>query len=210
MAALGLNMKGKAEKEKTVPAKPKKKQGQKVLAKSSVAKELQAKKAAAKPTSAPLKEKRAKRVTKVAGKVVVQKKVEKEVTIPQKKSTTSKTKTGAEPVYKLRNASLIVEPSKRKKIRKTKVIMEGDLNINNVDGFIQQIKPLFDDYDFIDFSMREANSLDLSYLQMLYYFQNHFVKKGKTVTIDADLTPEFRKIIINNGFKEFMFIPKLV
>lgn len=111
---------------------------------------------------------------------------------------------------KLRNAKFIVEPSKRRKIRKTKVIMEGDLNINNVDAFSQQIKPLFQDYDFIDFLMRDTTALDLSHLQMLYYFQNHFIKNGKTVTVDAELSPDYKKIIVNNGFKEFMFIPKLV
>lgn len=110
----------------------------------------------------------------------------------------------------LRDAKLIIEPSKRKKIRKTKVIMEGDLNINNVDSFVQQVLPLFDNYDFVDFFLREVSSLDLCYIQMLYHFQVDQGKKGKTVTIDADLSTDFKKVIVNTGLKELMFIPKLV
>ncbi len=124
----------------------------------------------------------------------------------EKKSATIK----KEVKQNLRNAKLILEPSKRKKIRKTKVFLEGDLNINNVDAFMSQIEPIFDDYDFIDFFQREVTSLDLCHMQMLYYFQNHPTRKGKTVTVDSDLPSDLKKVVTNAGFKEFMFIPKLV
>ncbi|MEP5612535.1 MAG: hypothetical protein ABJP45_09815, partial [Cyclobacteriaceae bacterium] len=110
----------------------------------------------------------------------------------------------------LRNAKLILEPSKRKKIRKTKVILEGDLNINNVDAFMLEIEPIFDDYDFVDFFQREVTSIDLSHIQMLNYFKNHPARKGKTVTINSDVSPEMKKMVITVGFKDLLFIPKLV
>lgn len=223
-------MKGRAEGTPADTAKTKKKQAKKLASKPLVSKVLKEKKVkkgkeiAVKP--AGVKEVKAKKVVekKLVAKPAPKKQSKAksstlkkvvENAAPKKEAANkrvleTKAKVSSEPQLKLRNAVLIVEPSKRRKIRKTKVVMEGDLNINNVDAYIQQVKPLFEDYDFIDFFLREATSLDLCHLQMLYYFQNHFAKQGKTVTVDADLTPDFRKIIINNGFKEFMFIPKLV
>ena len=108
----------------------------------------------------------------------------------------------------LKNARLVLEPSKRRKIRKTKVFLEGDLNINNVEAFAEQIKPIFNDYDYVDFVLREVTSLDLCYIQLLFHFQRF--KKDKTVTIDSNISPEMKKVVINAGFEELMFIPKLV
>jgi anti-anti-sigma regulatory factor len=130
----------------------------------------------------------------------------KSVAIKKPKSEAPKNKTE----LKLRNANLILEPSLRKKIKKTKVILEGDLNINNVDAFVSLIEPIFNDYDYVDFYQREVTSLDLSHIQMLYHFQNSSQLKGKVVTVDSELNPELKRVIINAGFKEFMFIPKLV
>ncbi|MEQ9403810.1 MAG: hypothetical protein RIM99_09510 [Cyclobacteriaceae bacterium] len=153
------------------------------------------------------KEVKVKKESPVSLKAIKQtqaKEAPKKVTPPAPQENKIQKKSG------LRAAQFILEPSKRKKIRKTKVIMEGELTINNVDTFMELINPIFKDYDFVDFFLREVTSLDLSHIQMLYYYQNHHIKKGKTVTIDADLKSDLKKIIVSAGFKELMFIPKLV
>ena len=108
------------------------------------------------------------------------------------------------------SADLILEPSKRKKIRKTRVFLEGELTINNVEGFIQRIHPIFESYDYVDFYLRKVTSLDLCFVQMLYHMQQSYGKKQKNVTIDSELSSDLKKIIVHAGFEELMFIPKLV
>lgn len=224
MAALGTNMGKKPEKksESLVVKKPKKKVVK--------AKAKEPKKATVKPQAQKSTKKVVKQTKKVAAKPSVSKKpiaakasakpkeskptkaqkpVKAKATTPSKAKAESAPKKG-EQKRKLRNATLILEPSKRKKIRKTKVILEGDLSINNVDAFMSQIEPIFDDYDYVDFFQREVTTLDLCHVQMLYYFQNHPTRKGKTVTVNSELPTDLKKVVTNAGFKEFMFIPKLV
>ena len=205
MAALGSNMKGRAkrakeivDKAKSPPGKPMVKPGQVKLDKKPALKP-KAIKVAKKQESKP-------KATRVAKKHESKQEL---VKAPKKKERKIIAKAGTNAKNGLRNARLILEPSKRKKIRKIKVILEGELNINNVDEFRLQIEPVFKDYDFIDFRQQEVTSLDLPHIQLMYYFQNHF-KKSKTVTIDSNLSVELKKIIVNAGFEELMFIPKLV
>ncbi|MEP1093497.1 MAG: hypothetical protein ABJG78_00210 [Cyclobacteriaceae bacterium] len=221
MAALGNNMGNRVKAENSSKEKPRKKVA-KPTAKVSVKKVAvkpakntsrskkepvaTAKKAESKPIKALTKEKKRVSTAKKVSAPKKQKKIAAEVKpVPKKGSAKS---SGKKP--SLRNAKLILEPSMRKKIRKTKVILEGDLNINNVDAFMLEIEPIFDDYDFVDFFQREVTSIDLSHIQMLNYFKNYPVKKGKTVTINSDVSPEMKKMVITAGFKELLFIPKLV
>ncbi len=110
----------------------------------------------------------------------------------------------------LRDALITLKPSKRKTIRKIKVILSGTLNITNVDQARESLLPVFEHFDYVDFHLQEIAALDLSFIQLLYHFKYGFSKKGKHVTIDSDLTGESRKIIVHAGFEELMFIPKLV
>ncbi len=235
MAALGSNMKGKVNKpsglvkeikktrtkttsKATTKAKTKKEEPKitakstnpaaikqkKVAAKSS--KVTQTTKAVTKPTKPTTKEKRSasKKITQKASQA---QKVTKQKTAPKAKSTPKQTE---KELLTLRNAQLILEPSKRKTIRKTKVYLEGELTINNVDAFTQLIHPIFKDYDYVDFNLRSITTLDLCFIQMLYHFQQSYATRKKTVKVDSDMATEMKKIVINAGFEELMFIPKLV
>lgn len=189
----------KPQSKKPAKAKVMEQPKKKMVAKSKASKKL----SAAKPT----KVKQPKAASKTQKKAVEAKTVKTSVIKKVKKESTPKK---IERSLSLRNAKLILEPSKRKKIRKTKVVLEGDLSINNVDAFMSQIEPIFDDYDYVDFYQREVTALDLCHIQMLYYFKNHPTRKGKTVTINSELSTDLKKVVTNAGFKEFMFIPKLV
>lgn len=210
MAALGSNMKGRSQEKENKPkltAKPKKK----VAAKTSKPKPVSAKSKVV-PKEKPKAVVKKKPVKSKAKSVTQQeKKLEQEpVKLENVLSTSTVKKETVAFKNELREAKLILEPSKRRKIRKIKVIMEGELNINNVDAFTEQIHPIFKDFDFVDFLLREPSSVDLAHIQMLYYFQEYYAAKGKTITIDSNVSTETKKIIISSGFKDLMFIPKLV
>ena len=110
----------------------------------------------------------------------------------------------------LRNASITLEPSRRKKIRKVRVFLEGELTISNSEAFLHRILPIFDQFDFIDFSLHDVTSLDLSFIQMLYHVKKCHAKESKEVTIDSQLPPDLKKIIVCSGFERLMFKPKLI
>jgi len=227
MAALGTNMGKRAKTDNSSKEKPKKKVA-KPAVKASV-KKAAPQKVIAKPVQSTVKSKKrpvtveAKKAENKTIKAVTNEKksitAAKKIAAPknQKKAPLEEKSVQKKDVLKnigkrptLRNAKLILEPSKRKKIKKTKVILEGDLNINNVDAFMLEIEPIFDDYDFVDFFQREVTSIDLSHIQMLHYFKNHPGRNGKTVTINSDVSPEMKKMVTMAGFKELLFIPKLV
>ncbi len=230
MAALGSNMGKKPEKKSEAPSvvKPKAKtvkakatkratatktkpatlaQKKTKQAKKNVATKTQVAKKPVAAKSTPQAKQSKPATTSKKSTVVAKAKTTRTTTVKNKSESTAKK---SEKKQTLRNAQLILEPSKRRKIRKTKVILEGDLTINNVDAFMSQIEPIFDDYDYVDFFQREVTALDLCHIQMLYYFQNHPNRKGKTVTVNSELSADLKKVVTNAGFKEFMFIPKLV
>ena len=196
MAALGSNMKArnqdKPEPEKSTNKKKKATSKKAGTVKAKTVKKTSAQKEVAKPVAKKKATKTPAKESKVKAKEVS--------SAPQPKID----------VPKLRNAKLILEPSKRKKIRKIRVILEGDLTINNVDAFKTEIEPVFNDFDFVDFLHRDVTSLDLCHIQLMYQIQQHYETKSKTVTIDADLPTDLKKVVVNAGFKELMFIPKLV
>lgn len=190
MAALGSNMKGKRTKAEQPPKKSSAQAKKpKTQAKSKSAK------AAASKVSAP------KEVVATPAPEAAPEQPQTQTVLPEESQAD---------LIELKNADIILEPSKRKKIRKIRVFLEGELTINNVEGFMQRIHPIFNNFDYVDFYLRKVTSLDLSFIQMLYHFQKSYGKKKKEVTIDAELSSDLKKIIVHAGFEELMFIPKLV
>ena len=110
----------------------------------------------------------------------------------------------------LKGATITLQPSKRRTIRKIKVTLSGGLSINVAQEFLSAITPIFDKFDYIDFYLKDIQSLDLSVIQVLYHLNVHYASQEKHVTIDGDLHGDIRKIIVHAGFEELMFIPKLV
>ncbi|MEL7145906.1 MAG: hypothetical protein AAFO69_06030 [Bacteroidota bacterium] len=103
-----------------------------------------------------------------------------------------------------------VKPSRRKTIRKTRIEVEGTLTINSANFFVQQIKPVFENYDYVDFYLNNIETVDLSFIQSLYHLKTFFAAKDKNVTIDAQLTDDMKKIITQSGFEKLILKTKNV
>ena len=100
--------------------------------------------------------------------------------------------------------TITIQPSKRKKVKKTKVIMEGDLTILEMQSIKDELVPLFDVYDFVDIVLNNVGKLDLSCVQMLYAMKSHYASIGKTVTVDSELPAELKTIINRAGFSDVL------
>jgi anti-anti-sigma regulatory factor len=111
---------------------------------------------------------------------------------------------------KLNSATISFKPSLRKTVKKIKVILEGNLSINNSKAFVKQIQPVFEDFEKIDFHLTQVESIDLSFIQSLYHLKMFHEQDGKEVTIDSEISGELKSMVINSGFEDLLFIPKLV
>lgn len=110
----------------------------------------------------------------------------------------------------LKSARILLRPSKRKTVKKIKVVLEGTLNINNSKSFIEEIEKVLENYDYINFHLDKPDTLDLSFIQSLYYLKTYHANHNKNVAIDSDLTGDVKKMVVNAGFESLLFVPKLV
>jgi hypothetical protein len=132
-----------------------------------------------------------------------------------KKSTTTKEKKPVRELkfdteIELKDAKILLRPSKRKTVKKVKVVLEGNLSIINSKNFLKEIAPTFEDYDYIDFFLDNPTALDLSFIQSLYHLKTYYANQNKNVTIDSELPAEMKKVVVNSGFEDLIIVPKLV
>lgn len=121
-----------------------------------------------------------------------------------------KEKTKQTPLIDEKGLTVWVKPSRRKTIRKTRVDIEGTLTINAANFFLDHIKPVFENYDYVDFYLNKIESVDLSFIQSLYHLKTFFAKQDKVVTVDAQLTDDLKKIITQSGFEKLILKTKNV
>lgn len=110
----------------------------------------------------------------------------------------------------LKDARVMLRPSKRKTVKKVKVVLEGNLSIINSKNFLKEIVPTFEDYEYIDFFIDNPTALDLSFIQTLYHLKTYYANQNKNVTIDSELPAEMKKVVANSGFEDLLIVPKLV
>lgn len=121
------------------------------------------------------------------------------------------TSTKAElPGLDYRGLQVKMKPSLRKTIRKTKVIVEGNLTINTVKSFLDFVPQVFESYDYVDFYLQNVESLDLSFIQTFYRLKEVKKSEEKTVTVDASLPDDLKKIVTQSGFDKLVFKVKNV
>ena len=103
-----------------------------------------------------------------------------------------------------------LKPSRRKTVRKTRVEVEGTLTINSARYFLQEIRPIFNKYDYVDFYLNQVESIDLSFIQSLYHLKTYYARQEKVVTVDAQLDDDLKKIITQSGFERLILKKKNV
>jgi len=99
-------------------------------------------------------------------------------------------------------------PSKRKAVKKTKIELSGELTISNSVKINKGIKDVFKDYNIFSIVLKDVDALDLSILQLLYFYKTLCENEGKEVKISAELTNEIKELITVNGFSNLLFSSK--
>ncbi|MDH5599315.1 MAG: hypothetical protein OEY34_09325 [Cyclobacteriaceae bacterium] len=106
------------------------------------------------------------------------------------------------------NFRVEIIPSKRKSVKKTKIELSGELTVSNSVKINNGIKNVFKDFNIFSIVLKEVDALDLSILQLLYFYKNLYEKEGKEVKISAELTNDLKELITVNGFSNLLFSSK--
>jgi len=94
-------------------------------------------------------------------------------------------------------------PSRRKTVRKTKLIFEGSLSLTEADAIKGCLITTFTDYDIIDIQLQNITQLDIIPIQMIKLFINYY--SDKKVKVDSDLPFDMKIIVERAGFGSLMF-----
>ena len=80
----------------------------------------------------------------------------------------------------------IVEPSRRKSIKKVKITMEGKLNIYNSAYILKKLKEVAVEFDTLDLRLNEIEELDVSVMQTLHYFSFFYNSEEKQILLQLE------------------------
>ncbi len=94
-------------------------------------------------------------------------------------------------------------PSRRKTVRKTKLILEGSLSLTEADAIKDCLITTFTDYDIIDIQLQNITQLDIIPIQMIKLFINYY--SDKKVKVDSDLPFDMKIVVERAGFGTLMF-----
>lgn len=105
---------------------------------------------------------------------------------------------------KMENKLIALKPSRRKTVRKTDVILEGNWTIDSVEQVQKELAQVFIDYDIVTISLKSTEDMDLSFVQLLYYTRELYTSQGKTVNIKSELSEDFAAVVSNSGLAPLM------
>ena len=101
--------------------------------------------------------------------------------------------------------SIEIIPSKRKSVKKAKIVLGGELTIGNSSAIHGEVSLAFDKYEIINFSLQEVRELDLSMIQMLHAYKTGLEKDGKSINITVDLPKELKQLVQLSGFSPLLY-----
>ncbi len=99
--------------------------------------------------------------------------------------------------------SIKLIPSRRKTVRKTKLIIEGSISLPEAEILKDCLQTTFKDYDIIDIQLINITHIDIIPIQLFKMFINFYT--DKKVKIDSDVPFDMKIIIERAGFGSLMF-----
>ncbi|MCB0495879.1 MAG: hypothetical protein KDC79_07065 [Cyclobacteriaceae bacterium] len=94
-------------------------------------------------------------------------------------------------------------PSRRKSVRKTKLIFEGSMSLLEAEAIKDCLLTTFNEYDLIDIQLSNITQLDIIPIQLIKAFVGYY--PDKKVKIDSDLPFDIKIIVERAGFGSLMF-----
>jgi hypothetical protein len=104
-----------------------------------------------------------------------------------------------EAVIQENNVKLSLVPSKRKKIKKINMIIEGEFNISNAQVVKDNCSKLLQHFDTVSITLKNITDIDLAAIQLLHVLKSSPGFAQRTVTIDSELSKEDKNLINTAG-----------
>lgn len=92
-----------------------------------------------------------------------------------------------------------VNPSKNKKDGKAEVVLEKVLTMSILESLQTELTSVLNDFEIIEISLKNIESIDLGFVQYLYAFQSTAESRSKIVTLKATCNDETENLLVNTG-----------
>lgn len=213
--ALGNNLK-RVKKDSLIPEKkketPDKKSKTPVKSKTDKKEVIQAAPKAAKPTKSGASKTQQPKKVAVAKSKKAEPKSAPNTKAPEKVAPSSTMQPSMKANLEERvllggdeNSTITVKliPSRRKSVRKTKIVLEGSLSLLEAEAIKDCLLSTFKDFDLIDIQLSEITHIDIIAIQLIKVFIDSH--PDKTIKVDSELPFDIKLIVERSGFGSLMF-----
>jgi hypothetical protein len=98
---------------------------------------------------------------------------------------------------------IVFTPSRRKTQKRILISIEGSLTINNVELLYSKVNGVFENYDFVEVTMKSVSEIDLTVVQLFHAIRVSYWPLKKYISINAEFSRDDRKLLNTCGFTEF-------
>ncbi|MES2760870.1 MAG: hypothetical protein V4677_01635 [Bacteroidota bacterium] len=102
------------------------------------------------------------------------------------------------------NITLSIFPSKRKKVKKVNIVIEGQFNITNVRFVKDHCHNMLQYFDLVNITLKNVVDIDLAAIQLLHVLNSSTQLQHKTIIIESELSKDDKALIISAGMLELM------
>src|SRR5436190_20179312 len=89
--------------------------------------------------------------------------------------------------------------TKRKKVRKISMVIEGEFNIRSAAFVKENCERLLSHFDMVSVNLKNLVDIDLAAVQLLHVLTSSQDLSGKTISIDSELSKEDKLLFENAG-----------
>lgn len=101
---------------------------------------------------------------------------------------------------------MFFKPSRRKTQKRILVHIEGGLTIKNSTLLSNNLKSIFQNFDYVEFNLSNISEVDLTFIQLFHHFKAFYLPLNKFLSMNADWSKEDKKMLTTCGFSEILMI----
>ncbi len=102
------------------------------------------------------------------------------------------------------NVTLNLFPSRRKKVKKVNMVIEGEFNISSVQFVKDNCQKLLLHFDMVNISLKNVIDIDLAAIQLLQVLKSSAAFMQKNITIESELSKDDKALLLSAGLMEIM------
>jgi anti-anti-sigma regulatory factor len=109
-------------------------------------------------------------------------------------------------VEEYQGIKIIIEPSRRKKVKKAIFFIEGVIDIQQAQFLTNKIKEAIVHFNLIEVKLRNVEDLDLSAIQIFYYFTTIYNQGEKTISFYMENLPiDLKTLLVKTKYNKLLF-----